>query len=268
MTPTNSPVEDRRLVARVRVRAEMTGRTFAGQLLSDAIDSTEVLASMRRFRRRGMGYSQFGEDKVISALLPERFGRYWDLGAGHPVELSNTYLLYRRGFRGLGVEPIGSLTRKWRRSRTRDQIVQALVSTEGGSATAQFWEFERWALSTCEEARARALVDSGQRLHASYEVPSVPVMELLVGEVEPGEPTFLSIDLEGADTAVLRQVDFSRFRPRVIAVEDHQIDDDRSEISFLLSANGYRPVSRHWVTSIWLADDWRKSVGFPVPGAV
>lgn len=266
MTRAGTSLEQRGLLRRVGGRADATGRPFFGQLLSDVVDSTEVLAALRRFARRGRGYSQFGEDKVISILLPEGTGRYWDLGAGHPVEHSNTYLLYRRGFRGLAVEPICELAKKWRRTRRRDHVVQGLVSADAKSVTSQFWEFERWALSTCDESRARFLVDSGEQLRRSYEVVATPVMQLLDGGVDPSEPSLLSMDLEGVDLMVLRKVDFSTFRPRVIAIEDHQKGDGNSEISVLLSSHGYRLVSQHWVTSIWLAEDWREDTGFSVPG--
>lgn len=266
MTRAGLPLEQNGVLKRVGARADASGRHLLGQLLSDAVDSTEGLSALRRFARRGRSYSQFGEDKVISLLLPERSGRYWDLGAGHPVEHSNSYLLYRRGFRGLAVEPIRELTRKWRRTRRRDHVVQSLVSVDTRSATSQFWEFERWEVSTCDESRARLLVDSGEQLRRTYEVVATPVMELLEGVVDPSEPSLLSMDLEGADLAVLEQVNFSTFRPRVLAIEDHQIGGGGSAISDLLSSQRYRRVSQHWVTSIWLADDWREATGFSVPG--
>src|SRR5215470_302661 len=53
-------------------------------------------------------YSQFGEDLIISDLFNklsiDRVS-YLDIGANNPSFVSNTYLFYERGFRGVLVEP-------------------------------------------------------------------------------------------------------------------------------------------------------------------
>jgi len=51
-------------------------------------------------------YGQYGEDALVfSALKPSRRGFYVDVGAYDPLEGSNTYKLYQRGWRGLTIEP-------------------------------------------------------------------------------------------------------------------------------------------------------------------
>ena len=50
--------------------------------------------------------SQFDEDEILAGLLPEEFGVYVDIGAFDPVECSNTWQFYKRGWRGLLVEPL------------------------------------------------------------------------------------------------------------------------------------------------------------------
>ena len=60
-------------------------------------------------RIRRSGFSNFGEEQILEALiaklLPEDHSRFAvDIGAGDGVRGSNTYALFRRGWRGLGVE--------------------------------------------------------------------------------------------------------------------------------------------------------------------
>lgn len=50
-------------------------------------------------------YPQFGEDAVLNALFRNRTGFYVDIGAYHPTPYSNTYALYRCGWKGIVVEP-------------------------------------------------------------------------------------------------------------------------------------------------------------------
>ena len=51
-------------------------------------------------------YSQFGEDKILNELIPNKFtnGFYVDVGCFHPKKYSNTYILFRRGWRGINID--------------------------------------------------------------------------------------------------------------------------------------------------------------------
>ena len=73
-------------------------------------------------------FSQFGEDLVLRSYFGNRQGLYIDIGGNHPFGMSNTYLLYRMGWRGLVAEPIRRLYAKHRRFRTRDVQVNSAVS--------------------------------------------------------------------------------------------------------------------------------------------
>jgi hypothetical protein len=73
-------------------------------------------------------FSQFGEDLALLSYFGNCQGMYIDIGGSHPFTLSNTYLLYRMGWRGLVAEPIRRLHVKHRRFRPRDIQVNAAVS--------------------------------------------------------------------------------------------------------------------------------------------
>src|SRR5262245_11707880 len=78
-------------------------------------------------------YSGEGEDAVILSWLRYHGSemskiRYVDVGAAHPVRLSNTYNLYRLGARGILVEPDPMLARRLRRARPNDIVIEAGVA--------------------------------------------------------------------------------------------------------------------------------------------
>src|SRR5262249_29835011 len=53
-------------------------------------------------------YSQAGEDLIVRFFFyHQRISNitYLDIGANEPIQLNNTYYFYRRGFRGVLVEP-------------------------------------------------------------------------------------------------------------------------------------------------------------------
>lgn len=68
----------------------------------------------------------------------------------------------------------------------------------------------------------------------------------------PAEIDYLSIDTEGSELAILRSVDFGRWRFNVITVEHNWVEADRKEIHALLSSHGYLPV----LTELSRFDDW------------
>ena len=54
-------------------------------------------------------YSMDGEDLFIDNFFKNKIGIYVDVGAYHPLELSNTYLLYKRKWEGVNID-INSLS--------------------------------------------------------------------------------------------------------------------------------------------------------------
>ena len=73
-------------------------------------------------------YSQCGEDLIISGILGSRHKiKYVDVGAGHPKLLSNTFLFYRRGGKGVCVEANPEQFNKLKRVRKKDLILFGAV---------------------------------------------------------------------------------------------------------------------------------------------
>jgi hypothetical protein len=71
-----------------------------------------------------------------------------------------------------------------------------------------------------------------------------------------GAVDFLNIDTELMEFAILSDLDFSRWKPEVIAAEIHgDLDIDAissSKVAQLLRSLGYVFVSRIWQTSIFV----------------
>ena len=58
-----------------------------------------------RFLRNKKSFSQFGEDLFIAEFFAnQKEGNYVDLGAFHPMRMSNTFLLYKKGWSGTNVD--------------------------------------------------------------------------------------------------------------------------------------------------------------------
>jgi len=182
-------------------------------------------------------FSQFGEDLFLRDYFGDRQGLYIDIGGSHPCSLSNTYLLYRSGWRGLVVEPIQRLYEKHRRFRPLDIQVNAAAGEKGGDLT--FYELIPSVLSTCDPDEAdSALSKRSARLLHKYSVPVVTVADLYRTYLAPHTISLLSIDTEGHDLAVLRGNNWEVMRPEIVICEAN--DEPRNdEISGFLAGYGY-----------------------------
>ena len=209
--------------------------------------------------RRNDYFGQFGEDKLLEQLLPEAHGSYIDIGAGWPVIGSNTYKFYRKGWSGILVEPIATNYKLLRLFRRRDNVIRALV----GSAThdVDFYEIHPYVYSTTQEEYAiTAQTERNARLRRIIPMKVVALKDISP-KILPSEPTFLTIDVEGADLNVLESNDWITIRPRVICVEewDMNIENGDSLVKNYLETQGYLFVERVGLSSFFIEEQYYNS---------
>jgi FkbM family methyltransferase len=184
----------------------------------DAAMSIYDLYSWARCKKHG-SYSQHGEDAFVAKFFAGRNKVFYvDIGASHPFKLSNTYLLYRAGNRGVTVEPIPRLGRLHRRWRPRDTLLPVGVGVSAGEL--EFFELTPSVLSTLDRVVASQYVSEGRAvLFRSYKIPILPINEVMERATNIETIDLLSIDIEGLDAEVLAGIDYSRFRPHLIVAE-------------------------------------------------
>lgn len=193
-------------------------------------------------------YSQCGEDSLILKYLPENSGTYIDVGAGQPVRGSNTYHFYKKGWTGHLFEPIQSNIDLIKIFRRKDKKHQKLVG-EVKSKT-MFYEFVPTEYSTIVKGIADNLVAEGKKLKSIYELESLRLSDTNI-ELEPSRPSFLSIDVEGADLGVLNSIDWTKIKPRVVCIEEVG-ETNTKAIKEKLEFEGYSLVDNSGISKIYL----------------
>ena len=195
-------------------------------------------------------FSQSGEDRFIQTYLPEYKGTYLDIGAGQPVRGSNTYFFYKLGWRGYLIDPLlfnYKLNRIFRRQDIR--ILGAITEYKSERV---FFELYPYEYSTLVHDRAQFYSKKSKVwINGIYNIDTFPLNSLTL-EMNPLDPTFMSVDVEGFDFEVLKSNDWRRILPRVICVEAPNPVISPTEISIYLSNLGYEFTALIGISNIFV----------------
>ena len=165
-----------------------------------------------------VSYAQDGEDVLLRRVFPaDRSGFYVDVGANDPIQDSVTKHFSDRGWRGVNVEPIASLCDRLRDARPHDiNLNVGLADREGFLTFHESPELPGW--STFSAGLAASYRDRRLELR-EYHVPVTTLASVCAAHVS-GPIDFLKVDAEGFEREVLAGADWSRWRPRVVVVEN------------------------------------------------
>jgi FkbM family methyltransferase len=163
-----------------------------------------------------ISYAQNFEDLMLwRALKHIPAGFYIDVGAQDPVSDSVTRAFYERGWRGINVEPSMQFYQRLCEMRPRDVNLRIVVGERSGET--DFFAVVDSGLSTSEPALAEEYRAEGMALSAER-LPTTTLQEICRRNAE-STIHFLKVDVEGAEAAVLRGMDFKSWRPWILVIE-------------------------------------------------
>lgn len=170
-------------------------------------------------------YAQEGEDLLLDRYINgQKEGFFVDVGAHHPQRFSNTYLLYKRGWSGINIEPTPGKMKLFNKIRARDINLEVAVGSEEKMAT--FHLFNESALNTFNPTVAEKIIQLPEyKLEKTLPIKIIPLKKIL-DLYFPKNKTFdlLTIDAEGNDLDVLLSNDWALYKPRYILVEGQNGD--------------------------------------------
>lgn len=185
-------------------------------------------------------FSQGAED-IISGYLPlSGTGTYVDVGCNEPVRFSNTFNLYLRGWRGINIDANSELINECKKIRKKDISICAAVSDTEREVT--FHKAKTSAVSTIDEDRLKEWEKLWTFADEDKEKVITKTLTSILDKNLPADTQIdlLTIDVEGHDFNVLKSLDLTRYRPKVIIIEIHSIDKIlETDIYRYLSANNY-----------------------------
>jgi len=213
-------------------------------------------------------FTRYGLDLLLKHFFRnKKEGIYIDVGCFHPKLANNTYLLYKKGWKGINIDVDSHTIEIFNYLRPRDYNKQIAISDKPGEVDLYFYH-DRSAINTL----SKEMFDS--RGGKSFDIRKVKSATLnYIIENSPFKDNkidFLTIDVEGYEMNVLKGFDINKYRPDIIFLEfidntlkkqefyNHNIQNVvNSEVYKYMSSNNYSFVN--WIGSdlVFVSNDAR-----------
>lgn len=193
-------------------------------------------------------YSQDFEDIHLQRFFDSKYiGFYVDVGAYDPERFSNTALFYKKGWRGINIEPNKSAIEKFNQERCFDINLNLLIGKDGQSQC--LYVFNEKALNTTNKKRASFLnTETTFKIESKINYKTVSLKNVFRQHLPPlHRIDFMSVDVETMELEVLKSNDWSLFRPTYLLVE--MLQDDlmavtQNPVTKFLAKKKYTPFAK------------------------
>ncbi len=203
--------------------------------------------NLQALRSCRVSYGQFGEDLFLTHLLgyEKTDGVYVDIGCYHPIDYSNTYIFYQRGWRGLAIDPNPDWKGEWERFRPRDIFINAAIAPSEGTM--------KYLMNRRYPACNRLITEAPSSIspdETCIDVVTCNINIVLDQYLPNARIDLLSVDCEGQDLEILRTLDFDRYWPSVIAAEEAD-PAGNAPLTRFLESRGYESKAQIGPTKIF-----------------
>lgn len=187
-------------------------------------------------------YSQEGEDRFLERIFEgQKNGFYIDIGAHHPFRFSNTYLFYKKGWRGINIDANPNSISLFNKFRKLDKNINIGIGNSNSEMI--FYKFKEAALSSFDKNLSNKRISEGWELESEMIIKVTRLRDILKNVLNSNQVIdFMNIDVEGLDFEVLQSNDWDIVRPKIVMVECLNENFDKiftNEIYLYLEKLGY-----------------------------
>jgi len=210
---------------------ELRYKHFTGRVKRQNISKKEISSFQNGLKAEGY-YSQWGQDRLVVENLSHGKNSeiFIDIGAHDGITFSNTFFLeHKLGWTGLAIEPIPEVYEKLKCNRQCNTIQGCVGSESGKVRFLRINGYSEMLSGLIDKYNTKHLrrIEKESKLHEGkyqeIEVICYRLNELLVSH-KLREIDYLSIDAEGAEYDILKDLDFERFHISIIGVENNYRD--------------------------------------------
>lgn len=211
--------------------------------------SAERLYRYLYFQLFQKSFSQYGEDLIVTKILNHKKNIFYvDIGSNHPVKFNNTYHFYLQGHHGINIDPNKQIINICQRIRPRDQNIPIGISDNNSTGT--FYLMDPHVNSTMTKSRCVHYQSKGAKLIEQNKCQILSFKNFYEKFCHKKKIDFLSIDAEGVELKILKNIPWTVCHPTAICLETYH-DDTLSK--YLISV-GYKLIKDTRLNSVFKYD--------------
>jgi FkbM family methyltransferase len=175
------------------------------------------------YQTRQSSYSQCGEDMIVRFYLNKKRGYYVDIGAYHPIKISNTYHFFKKGWKGINIDGSKEGIDLFKKRRPNDINLNLFIGKDDGKYV-DFFVFKNRELNTGKEEALELIKKYHNETPIKKERILMNSLSTVLDKYLPKnqEIDLLNIDVEGLDLEVLTSNNWEKYRPFILLIEDHK----------------------------------------------
>jgi predicted XRE-type DNA-binding protein len=192
---------------------------------------SKILKKIYYEKYTNKSYSISNVDLIINRMFSKiKNGIYVDVGCNHPIKYNNTYLLYKRGWRGINIDLDKKSIDEFNLIRNKDYNIQALISSEENINKEIYFYHERSAINTV----SKDLIDYRNSKNEDFQIKKQLTSTLnKIIEDSPFKDkkiNLISIDIEDHEYEALKNFNFNKYKIDCIVSEIHDYNQEKLEI--------------------------------------
>lgn len=189
---------------------------------------------------KNKSYSMDGEDLFIDDYFRDKKnGLYIDVGCYHPLHRNNTFLLHRRGWRGINIDIHKFSIDLFNYLRPNDFNYNLAVSNKN-EIIEMYFQKHLSQLSTIEHYQAKKVFQGNIKRSQIQALKLDSILEST--KLDDIKIDLLDIDVEGADLKVLEGFSIEKYKPELICIEIHEKNIQKSTVYKYLENFSYERV--------------------------
>ena len=184
---------------------------------------------LRKYKSKKISFSLTSVDLLVSYIFKnKKKGVFIDVGCNHPVYNNNTYLLYKKGWRGINVDLDKKSIDLFNTFRKFDFNVKEAISSKAEEVDLFFYH-SKSPINTIN----KDLVDFHKTKPKKIKkVITKTLHSIIVKSPFANEKIdFMSLDVEGNELNVLKGFDLKKYSPTIVVIEYLDLNINQLEIT-------------------------------------
>ena len=186
----------------------------------------------------------FGEDLIIDKIFKnKKKGTYVDVGCYHPIDGSNTYLLFKKGWSGINIDLNKVSIDLFEKARKKDINLNLAISNK----SKKIKYYYRKNINMLNTINLKFAKNNFLRGFKTSFIQSQTLNSILKKKHFSKKIDFLNLDIEGNEINALKSLDFKKYAPKVICIEIHETSGrnkknqfEKNPINKFLRKKGYK----------------------------